>query len=42
MIVVGNGLEKDSNWLPELAAAVRAASVSDTELKAAGAGVHDV
>ncbi|MEM9258449.1 MAG: geranylgeranylglyceryl/heptaprenylglyceryl phosphate synthase, partial [Bacteroidota bacterium] len=25
MIVVGNGLEKDSDWLPELAAAVRAA-----------------
>jgi len=42
MIVVGNGLEKDSNWLPELAAAVRAASTSDPELKAAGAGVHDL
>jgi putative glycerol-1-phosphate prenyltransferase len=43
MIVVGNGLEKDSNWLPELAAAVRAASsASDPTLKAAGAGVHDL
>lgn len=42
MIVVGNGLEKDSNWLPELAAAVRAASVPDPKLKAAGAGVHDL
>lgn len=26
MIVVGNGLEKDADWLPELAAAVRSAS----------------
>ncbi|MEL7162779.1 MAG: geranylgeranylglyceryl/heptaprenylglyceryl phosphate synthase [Bacteroidota bacterium] len=27
MIVVGNGLEKDSDWLPELSAAVRATDV---------------
>jgi len=26
MIVVGNGLENDINWLPELAATVRKAS----------------
>lgn len=28
MIVVGNGLEKDSDWLPELTAAVRAANAT--------------
>ncbi len=42
MIVVGNGLEKDNEWLPELAAAVRAASAADPALKAAGTGVHDL
>ena len=30
MIVVGNALERNSDWLPELAAAVRAVSVSNT------------
>lgn len=42
MIVVGNGLEKDNKWLPELADAVRAATTTDPKLKAAGTGVHDL
>jgi putative glycerol-1-phosphate prenyltransferase len=33
MVVVGNGLENDSNWLPELAAAVREASAAVVEKK---------
>jgi putative glycerol-1-phosphate prenyltransferase len=33
MIVVGNGLENDANWLPELAAAVREASAPDASPK---------
>jgi len=33
MIVVGNGLEKDINWLPELAAAVREASAPNAVSK---------
>jgi len=35
MIVVGNGLEKDINWLPELAAAVHGASRVQPALKPA-------
>lgn len=33
MIVVGNGLEKDLNWLPELSAAVKKASAFSTSSK---------
>ncbi len=38
MIVVGNALEKDSGWLPELAAAVRAASREDSDEADEGQG----